>query len=384
MLLTRGAPSGVPVFVQGHLLVAVQEYARLLTVLLRDNNKTVPQILRENRGVLCDMTVIAAGGGGVLVAGKLWVASLGAWSSLGLAAGFVSMPLWVPISGGLIGVSAAVLGLRCVLANLDSKEQMAVFRLAYHCNHLMMAADRRLSRAEKDHLEDVVIRSGLSADVVKEIESDAPKFVPELSVPEGISEQYRYAILVGCWQIAFCDGIHPSEERVFRKLCLKFGLIDRAEEIKAGAEKTSERNAKLWEAMTIATRGMAGSDLVLSESMLNSLLALNPREDAKERLRQTATVATTIAAASASIGALVSGRPELLRVIAQGYTMCLGFLVAPGHKDLEEARGNALKMADALKIPRPEAEKTLKQIESGIYKAIDDARKQSTDNRDLA
>ena len=382
-MIIRGTPSGVPFFVQGHILLAVQEYTRLLTVLLRDTNKTVPQILSENRGVLADMTVIAAGGGGVYVAGKLWVASLGFWKAAGLAVGFTSMPLWVPIAGGLIGVSAAVVGLRFLVAKLEADERLSICRLAYHCNHLMMRADRRLSSTEKDLLEDIFIRSGLDQAVLEEIENEVPKTIRQLDVHEDISAENRHAVLVGCWQIALCDGIHPTEERVFGKLCLKLGLVEKIDEIKSEAERTSEHNARLWEAVAIAARGIAGNELVLSEAMMRSLIALNPREDARDRMRQAGRVGATVAASGASIAALVSGRPELLRVILQGYTMSLGFLAAPGHKSVEEMRDNALQIADSLQIPRPKVEKALKQIEKGISAAIEDVTKRAPGDRSL-
>ena len=383
-MINQGPSRGVSSFVQGHILLAVQEYTRLLTVLLRDTNKTVPQILSENRGILSDMTVIASGGGGVFVAGKLWVASLGVWKgSVLLPLGFASMPLWVPITGGLIGVSAAVVGLRFIVAKLEADERLSIFRLAYHCNHLMMRADRRLSSTEKDLLEDIVIRSGLDQAVLEEIESEVPKTIRQLDVQKDISAENRYAVLVGCWQIALCDGIHPTEDRVFRKLCLKLGLSEKIDEIKSEAEQTSEHNARLWEAVAIAARGIAGSELMLSEAMMRSLIALNPREDARERMRQAGRVGSTVVASGASIAALVTGRPELLRVILQGYTMSLGFLAAPGHKSVEEMRENALQIADSLQIPRPKAEKALKQIEKGISVAIEDVTNRAPGDRSL-
>jgi hypothetical protein len=117
---------------------------------------------------------------------------------------------------------------------------------------------------------------------------------------------------------------------------------------------------------------------------MRNLILLSPQEDAKERMRQAGRVGSTVAASAASIAALVSGRPELLRVILQGYTMSLGFLAAPGHKSVEEMRDNALQITDSLQIPRPKAEKALKQIEKEVYTAIGDATKRAPHDRSLA
>ena len=70
-------------------------------------DKIVTAFTRHQTKLIGGILGSAGLAGGAWAAISLWTGSLGLWGSLGYALGLVSMPVWVPVAGGVAGLTAA-------------------------------------------------------------------------------------------------------------------------------------------------------------------------------------------------------------------------------------------------------------------------------------
>ena len=70
-------------------------------------DKIVTSFTRHQAKVISSLLGSAGLAGGAWAAVSLWTGSLGLWSGLAYGLGFLTMPVWVPVAGGVAGLTAA-------------------------------------------------------------------------------------------------------------------------------------------------------------------------------------------------------------------------------------------------------------------------------------
>ena len=74
-------------------------------------DKIVATFTRHQTKIISGVLGGAGLAGGAWAAVSLWTGSLGAWSGLAYTLGLVSMPAWVPLAGGVAGLTAVRLAI---------------------------------------------------------------------------------------------------------------------------------------------------------------------------------------------------------------------------------------------------------------------------------
>ena len=70
-------------------------------------DKIVNGFTRHQTKIVSGVLGSAGLAGGAWAAASVWASSLGLWGSVGYALGLVSMPFWIPVAGGVAGLTAA-------------------------------------------------------------------------------------------------------------------------------------------------------------------------------------------------------------------------------------------------------------------------------------
>ena len=349
----------------GPALGAASQYVKLLLVMLNDSRQ-LKAVLKENRTVLSDLVVASAAAGGAAAGVSIWASSLGFWPSIACALGLVSTPLWVPVAGGVGGLTAAVLASRYILGRVSAADRLNVVTLSYHAAHLMARADRVKTEAETDFLNNLLLGTGLNRDQIKKIEKDAPRQIENLSVPEDVVHEVRSSILVACWQLALADGIDAQEERMFEKLRLQFQVDTQSVELKSAAQELSHGASATTHALLKATVAITPNQTLVSDEVVQAILCFDPSKESREKLRATARVGTTIAAAGTALAAAYSGNPQLLRATIKAYGLARTCLRDDDPDSIGVLQTNALELAERLGLPVDEAKSEIDLLENSV------------------
>jgi len=359
---------------QNTLLSSLQEYAKVLLLLL-DENKPIAEIFKQNRGILADITVAMAGAGGAWAGASIWASSLGFWGSIGYGLGLVSMPLWAPIAGGVGGTVAAAIAVRTIFSSLSYLDKKNLLALSYHTAHLMAHADTQVTPVEKDLLENILLGTGLKQEDLALILKNVPESIQDLTLPGSMDEQARRAILVSCWELAMSDGISSEEVRLFEKLKKVLDVSASTEELKQEARDMTKESMQSSEALLAAVRAVSPFVGTRTEEMIENLLSLNPREESRDRLRRIASTTLTVAEAGASILGFTTDTTKLFRLIMKAYVTARIYLEEPDQNSINELQKKACSLAEGLGLSGQNVSEQIKNAEKALSAEISNAEK---------
>lgn len=358
----------------GALLTATQEYTKVLLLFL-DEEQPIRDIFKAHKGVMADIAIAMAGAGGAWAGASVWVSSLGFFSSIAYSIGLISMPLWIPIAGGVGGITAASLGIRFLFSSLSSQEKKHVIQLSYHAAYLMALADQKLSQIERDLLENLLLGTGLSKKELDKIVQNVPQTVHDLVVPGSVPEVARRSILLSCWQLALADGITPEEEKTFQQLRLQLQVNASGESLQHEADKLTQQRIQASEALVSAVQAISPCKGEHTQYMIESLLSFNPQAEARERLRSFANTSISIASAAATIAAMTTNSQELLRIVVKAYVTARAYLGSDEQENISALQKNALTLAGELGLSSKETTNAVTIAENALLAEIKNAEK---------
>ena len=358
----------------GAVLAATQEYTKVLLLFL-DEEKPIRDIFKAHKGVMADIAIAMAGAGGAWAGASVWVSSLGFFSSIAYSIGLISMPLWIPIAGGVGGITAASLGMRFLFSSLSSQEKKHVIQLSYHAAYLMALADQKLSQIERDLLENLLLGTGLSKKELDKIVENVPQTVHDLVVPGSVSKEARRSILLSCWQLALADGITPEEEKTFQQLRLQLQINASGESLQHEANKLTQQRIQASEALVSAVQAISPCKGEHTQYMIESLLSFNPQAEARERLRSFANTSISIASAAATIAVMTTNSQELLRIVVKAYVTARAYLSSDEQENISALQKNALTLAGELGLSSKETTNAVTIAENALLAEIKNAEK---------
>jgi len=359
---------------RGPIVAAVQEYVRLV-IIVSDPDVPLSTVLRQNRGAVSDIALAAGGAGGAAAGAAVWVASLGFWSSIGYSLGLVAMPLWAPVAGGLFGVTAAVVATRALFSRLSYTQKMELVTLGYHAAHLMAWADRKVTEPEEDYLNNFLLGTGLKKRDLEAIVEGVVDDVADLKIPKSLqgekSAGQRESILVACWQLAMSDGVARQESVLLTKLRRQLEVETSASDIMKRAEEMTNVAADESEALVSVVRAIGGNvSGVNVRTVVEDLLAFNPRQEARERLARNAGRAMAAAkAASVLLGTHGEGS-HLLRTVVKAYASLVASAGVGNQKVQRTLRNKAIHFGRELGLRSEDVVEQIGLVDTALSSEI--------------
>ena len=309
------------------------------------------RFLQRNAGQLAATATAAGTAGGATSAVALWKRSLKAPRALGYEMGVIKMPLAAPILGGFVGLALAASGAVMLIGRLRESQGMAMAQLHAQVFSVMLHAEGIDAESRQrifEEIKDRLIGSGLKPDVVESLFARAPQRVEDLALDATSYEPDTVrAVLTNAWQMARAAGeIAPNSERAFRRLCMRLNHGDAIDGIKEQAQHALDQHTARIDA-AIEAACHIGADLngATVKEALESLLLLDPLQQAKKRQLATLRVTSSVAAAAGAIAAVATGSGQMLPIIGQAYSA----LQAATSGDAESTRRLQTRARELLK-----------------------------------
>jgi hypothetical protein len=342
--------------------IAVEITARFLVDLLTEVGRGIGEMdplvalretIKKRQGQLTGVLALAGVAGGVAAGTSVWAGGLGFFGSVGYWLGLVSLPLWVPALGGIVGSVALAGAGFALVSKLRNRSVMDAATLQLHIFSTLAWADGVLDEAEKAALaalRDELIGAGAKADEVEWICFKAPKTGEEFLVrAQGFPEEQRRGSLISGWQLVLkSSGDRVQADKVFLTLCRRLNLGAAAEELKSSAESTCRQSGEQFGAAVVATRYLGREmDGDALERAISILTSLDPSGAAAKQNEDARAIATTMASAAAAIAAVATGNVKLLPIIGRAY-VALYPSVRERAGDSDALRERAIRLAKHL------------------------------------
>jgi len=182
-------------------------------------DRVVNAVSRNRRHLLSGFLGGAGMAGGAWAALSVWTSSLGAWGGLAAALGVVGAPLWVPLAGGVAGLTAAggaAAGLRALSRSRGRRRKL----------QSIIGLSKMLVRADSFAPEDErVMRKFLQArrvsdPQIEDLLETSPEAGRKLALAH-LSRDDRREVARYIFPLVYSgDGIiTPAERRRFAKVC---------------------------------------------------------------------------------------------------------------------------------------------------------------------
>jgi hypothetical protein len=161
--------------------------------------------------------------GGTWAAISLWTSSLGLWSTLGYSLGILSMPVWVPVAGGVAGLTAAGGAVYGVLSLVRSRGQTRKLRTIIGFSKMLIGKEE-LDEEDERRLREILTRQQVEQQKIEQLLRTTPEqaraLAGELNREAGPEiARYLYPL------VYFRDGVvSSSERRRFARICSCLGL----------------------------------------------------------------------------------------------------------------------------------------------------------------
>lgn len=238
-------------------------------------------------------------------------------------AGWLVLPLWIPVLGAAVGVAGAagvVAGFRWWQ---DAHRNFRFLKTYYAFLQMMEMADGVITAEESRYLNDFLLSLPLSAAQRKELQEIEATDLSAIEVPDWYEASHREAILAGCWSLAYCDEIAPVEEVLFARMAERLAVAPEAvERIKADvARQLDETETLLVHIGAETARLTSNLSPDLQMHLLECLAAVNARGDSQERLRQRIAFGTPI-----PLPDWISSSPDLVATVLVGAGTTLAIL----------------------------------------------------------
>ncbi len=244
---------------------------------VRDNAEVVAGILHASpqwRGRAASKQQVA---GGLKVGGSLLY-----W------AGWIALPLWIPALGAAVGTLGAV----GVVAGFkwwqDAHLNWEFLKTFYSFLQMMEMADGVVTAEERQYLNDFLLSLPLSARQRQELQAMPVNDIAKVEIPAWYEPAHRESIAAGCWSLAYCDGVAPTEEVLFARMAEKLRLTPETvrriqEEVARLLDETEEILVHIG---AETARLAAGLPVPARQFIIERLGPVNARSHSEERLRQ--------------------------------------------------------------------------------------------------
>lgn len=355
----------------------VAPYIRRLLDSIKNSEDPVRDIgeyLKRTKFEASAVTAALGGAAGATGGAVLWTASLGFWGGVGYWLGLVSMPLWAPIAGGLVGAMGVGGGVYAVLSKMSARDRERLADLYVHALTVMVHADGKVTAAEQDELAKLksrMIGLGIKEGTVAKIFETAPTSIDRFEVQaDRFTKSVLEAVLAEVWFAVLCAGSAGEREvKTFKSICVRLDVADSAATIRKSATKEREDGVKTAPAVTVAAAYSVPPEMwEQAKGFFDDALAVDFTGNAARRRAEILGHAATLAAAAAAVTAVAAGRPELLSIVGKGYATARAALVdqpAGG----QTARKRALALAAQVGLDRKQAEAVFDQLDDVLSAA---------------
>jgi len=256
-------------------------------------DKILAAFTRHQTKIVSGVLGSAGIAGGAWAAISLWTSSLGLWGSLGYALGLVSMPVWVPVAGGVAGLTAAGGAIYGVLSLARSRQQTRKLQSIIGFSKVLIGREE-LGEEDERLLRKVLLSQKVAEKKIQELlhttVETARGLAEDLSADESL-EVARYL-----FPLVYAERgvISPATRRRFARVCVYLGL----EEGKA-AEISQEYRQRLeaqWDYLDNLIRrlnyfasvlGFDREEMELLQEQLEQLMQFDPRKIAARKRERT-------------------------------------------------------------------------------------------------
>jgi len=293
----------------------------------RSVERVVNAFSRNRRRLLSGVLGGAGMAGGALVAVSAWSSSLGAWGGLAAALGVLATPLWVPVAGGIAGLTAAgsaAAGLRALSRSRGRKRKL---QSIIGLSKMLLQADSFAPEDER------VMRKFLRARQVEEPQIEellqtTPETGRKMAVAH-LSRPDRREVARYIFPLVYSgDGvITPSERRRFTRVCASLELPEG--EDGAISRDYRQRLDQQWRYLKgligqlnyfADALGFDSREMELLREELVLLMSFDPRRVAGDRRRRALALLGDTPPATPMIGADMGEEAEVMGAYALAQT----------------------------------------------------------------
>jgi len=256
-------------------------------------DKILAAFTRHQTKIVSGVLGSAGIAGGAWAAISLWTSSLGLWGSLGYALGLVSMPVWVPVAGGVAGLTAAGGAIYGVLSLARSRQQTRKLQSIIGFSKVLIGREE-LGEEDERLLRKVLLSQRVAEKKIQELLHTTPETARGLAEDLSADESLEVARYLFPLVYAERGVISPATRRRFARVCVYLGL----EEGKA-AEISQEYRQRLeaqWDYLDNLIRrlnyfasalGFDREEMELLREQLEQLMQFDPRKIAARKRERT-------------------------------------------------------------------------------------------------
>jgi len=256
-------------------------------------DKILAAFTRHQTKIVSGVLGSAGIAGGAWAAISLWTSSLGLWGSLGYALGLVSMPVWVPVAGGVAGLTAAGGAIYGVLSLARSRQQTRKLQSIIGFSKVLIGREE-LGEEDERLLRKVLLSQRVAEKKIQELLHTTPETARGLAEDLSADESLEVARYLFPLVYAERGVISPATRRRFARVCVYLGL----EEGKA-AEISQEYRQRLeaqWDYLDNLIRrlnyfasvlGFDREEMELLQEQLEQLMQFDPRKIAARKRERT-------------------------------------------------------------------------------------------------
>ena len=231
--------------------------------------------------------------GGAWAAVTMWTGSMGLWGSVTMALGFVTTPVWVPVAGGVAGLTAAggaLFGVRSLARSRGKKRKL---QIVIGFSKLLLVGEKFADQDER------VMRKFLLAKEVKEAQIEellrtTAATARELSL-RYLSTEDRREIARYIFPLVYNgDGlISSADRRRFARICVELRLeAGKAAAISRDYRKRLDTQWSYLRTLVTSLNYFAeamvfdSQEMELVRQQLEQLMNFDPRKGAREKCRR--------------------------------------------------------------------------------------------------
>ena len=240
--------------------------------------------------------------GGTWAAISLWTSSLGLWGTLGYTLGFLSMPVWVPLAGGVAGLTAAGGAVYGVLSLARSRKQTRRLRSIIGFSKMLIGREE-LHPEDERQLRTLLAQQKVDKKKIEQLLGTTPEQATKLA--GGLDPEVGLEVARYLYPLVYArDGVVSStERRRFARICSYLKLeAGKATEIAAEYRQRLDTQWTYLESIIRQLNHFASAlalDLPAMELLreqLAQLMGFDPRRTSADRRERTLR--------------LLSGKPE--------------------------------------------------------------------------
>ncbi len=253
-------------------------------------DKIVGAFARNQASLLSGLIGGAGVAGGAWAAVSVWSSSLGLWSSLGYAIGWISLPLWIPLVGGAAGLTAAGGAIYGVLHLHKGRQQKYRLRAIIGFSK-MLTGRTTLEESDAKVLRRFLQAQDIAEDEIAPLLATTPEEAEALAtrhLPIEVRREIARYIFPLVYQAHGVIG--AADRRRFRTVCLRLDLGEEAAQdiSKAYRQRLEDQWSYMGQLVALLTYfasqlGFDGREMEIVREELQQLLRFDPRRAAEAR-----------------------------------------------------------------------------------------------------